>query len=498
MKRIIDHTLLSLTLALVSATGCDSVAETIPYESSAGPESLAWGPTGIFAAGGNFLIADNKSHTFHELSQRGTSIRTVNYARDTVGIIDIAPLDADIVALDLAAAEPTLVRFDSNLAMKSRSILPLDASAISGIAADDQGILVELRGGEELYRVLSWDDRAELEKVQSYRLLGLEISIEAAAGDTRTRIVHVGSMIAKIHTQHQLVRAEPIQAVNDSIYLLVEDLRPSDRVEVSQTVWQITLAGEIAGVAEIPINERHTAMPHGVAIDAEGRPMVLISRETELELRRLELGEEPMVTLEETPPFEVGVNPLVTAGAGCITSAQIIDNALEYIANSTSITNTSIVNDATCAGRIKPQYLNASGTYLSVSYDWGGFDTPTAFNTAMATGKKAGNLSTAGSGLSCSYGVDCSGFVSRAWGLTTKYSTSTLPNVSLPLTPVLRQGDILNLAGSHVVLFGSSAANGLNAYEATAWQNFDRVVHVYRPWSTLTGYQALRSNKVCP
>ena len=52
-------------------------------------------------------------------------------------------------------------------------------------------------------------------------------------------------------------------------------------------------------------------------------------------------------------------------------------------------------------------------------------------------------------------GVDCSGFVSRAWGLGSHNGTSKLASTaaSCPSLFDLKPGDILNRPGSHVRLF---------------------------------------------
>jgi hypothetical protein len=112
---------------------------------------------------------------------------------------------------------------------------------------------------------------------------------------------------------------------------------------------------------------------------------------------------------------------------------------------------------------------------------------------------QSGDIDTAGV-ESCSRGVDCSGFVSRVWQLSSKYSTSTLPNISweLPASSDLRRGDILNKAGSHVILFSDFGSNGIYGYESTTYNAYDRVVYMYSAWSRLSGYSPRRYNSVCP
>ena len=52
-------------------------------------------------------------------------------------------------------------------------------------------------------------------------------------------------------------------------------------------------------------------------------------------------------------------------------------------------------------------------------------------------------------------GVDCSGFVSRAWGLKAHNGTFKLASIAAPLPTIfdLKPGDILNRPGNHVRLF---------------------------------------------
>ena len=52
-------------------------------------------------------------------------------------------------------------------------------------------------------------------------------------------------------------------------------------------------------------------------------------------------------------------------------------------------------------------------------------------------------------------GVDCSAFVSAAWGLATHFTTAVIPAIANPVTDPLelRPGDALNKPGSHVMLF---------------------------------------------
>lgn len=111
-----------------------------------------------------------------------------------------------------------------------------------------------------------------------------------------------------------------------------------------------------------------------------------------------------------------------------------------------------------------------------VAYQWGGFDTPRQFLTALEKGEAAGDISTAekrrlgDDGTSKSAcGIDCSGFVSRCWRLARPYSTKQLPQIcdQLGSWDELKAGDIL-LNDRHVVLFNHWGSSGktVHVYEA--------------------------------
>ncbi|MCU0795214.1 MAG: hypothetical protein MUF31_04680 [Akkermansiaceae bacterium] len=98
---------------------------------------------------------------------------------------------------------------------------------------------------------------------------------------------------------------------------------------------------------------------------------------------------------------------------------------------------------------------------IGMAYQWGGFDTPRSFLKSLDRGELAGDISTSekrrldDAGTSTrACGIDCSGFVSRCWRLSTPHSTRKLPSICdrLDSWSELRPGDIL-LNDRHVVLF---------------------------------------------
>ena len=139
-----------------------------------------------------------------------------------------------------------------------------------------------------------------------------------------------------------------------------------------------------------------------------------------------------------------------------ITRQQIIANGEPY-ATHQWYCNANNIKDYDCGGAhvTTPSWVTV-GNQVSVPYMWGGFSSLSQFDQGLLDGVSAGDSYTVGNGTgpSCAVGVDCSGFVSRAWGLPTKYGTSTLPNISTAYASFdeLLPGDIVNYAGHHVRL----------------------------------------------
>jgi hypothetical protein len=97
-------------------------------------------------------------------------------------------------------------------------------------------------------------------------------------------------------------------------------------------------------------------------------------------------------------------------------------------------------------------------------YRWGGDDTPESFKARLDWGALAGNICTCRD-LALDYclvqvsaGVDCSGLVSRAWGIR-KRGTSGLLDVATQVTSIsdLKPGDAFDWPGRHVRLFVATA-----------------------------------------
>lgn len=116
--------------------------------------------------------------------------------------------------------------------------------------------------------------------------------------------------------------------------------------------------------------------------------------------------------------------------------------------------------DTVCTGyggRIRrPAYLHGKlgQAVRGIPYCWGCMGSFDQIRNKIEHGVLAGNVCTRNEPRSDTAGVDCSAFVSAAWGLATHFTTRAIPAITSPIDPSdLRPADALNKPGSHVMLF---------------------------------------------
>jgi hypothetical protein len=155
-----------------------------------------------------------------------------------------------------------------------------------------------------------------------------------------------------------------------------------------------------------------------------------------------------------------------------------------------------------CGGsnNVVPRWIYPGGVFVPVCYCWGHWELPAPFRSAVQAGTKdAGDILDPVT-ETCTVGVDCSGLVSRVWGLSTKHGTSNLAEHATKLsgtTPLssLLWGDVFNLSGVHVLIFSSRVDSSyFNAFESTTRNSVDGVVYWQRGRAELigAGYSMLR------
>lgn len=534
------------------------------------PGQPAWGPAALAVAEGpRFFIADTVGQRVLQYDAAGRLLAHIDFADQALAIDDVHVTADELWVLDQAAETPQLLRLpatreaagapptfapDASAAEKlpltgvapvegipsaTRSADAHDVESIgfgaTGIALDDDGVLVEYDHGASVFRPSATraipddtDGGPALEEAPGYRLRGQIYTARPTdlTADGATRNVTVGNRSVPVAGTNGLLGLRLLGAnADESFFVVAEEMLPGEMIEVDQTVRHYAADGTLLESARVPLREAAMHVPNNLALGPDGAVYLLQPRTDVVEIQRLRFVPElaPLTpratatradvpvadtafardTLASEPGFAREESATrATRGAddaGCRSRDAMIELAFRYRDNKCRLTDANI--NGQCSGRVRPHYIDhGAAEYGSVAYDWGGFDTVEDYNAFMAQGKQAGDMPTSISDppTPCSKGVDCSGFVSRCWGLTTKQSTSTIHTVSFKIDlRDLRPGDILNMAGSHVTLYHHEDANGVWAFEATAWGNRDRVIYRPHPWSYYDGFHARRFNDVC-
>jgi len=471
------------------------------------PEMLPWGPMAFTISGtGQVWIADTAADRLMCFEMSGQSCGALELQGQVEGIGDLEVAGEKIWLLDMATSPaPTLLQVTLDGTVLEKRQLPPGLrleDGLSGLWLGEAGeLLVEREGGALLDEVVTASGQETQMPWEGYLSQGrtvVAVPADMSSKNASSGALFVDGIRVDVEVEHSLGGLRVLGFAPDgSVYVIAEEVALDGVILVDQTVRHYDTSGRLLGMARIPLAGQLAPMPHNLAVGPDGAVYTMLTYADRAEIRRLDFSEK----LDPILPEAVSAPASEQAGMAsspklCRSRSTIISTASSYLNNYKYLSSTNI--SGSCTGRTKPRYLGSAGNYYSVSYDWGGFDTVSGFNSYMNSGYQAGDINSSGV-YSCSRGVDCSGFVSRCWGTTTKYGTSTIYQISWQLgsTSSLLQGDAMNKAGSHIVLFSFFSGSGMYGYESTTTSSYDRVVFMYRSWTGLTGYVPIRYDSVC-
>ncbi|MBX4960174.1 hypothetical protein [Rhizobium binae] len=248
-------------------------------------------------------------------------------------------------------------------------------------------------------------------------------------------------------------------------YALVE-LVPADRPErTGMLVVRFTPNGVLERVYDLPIEPGTVFSRRFVAIGPRGDVLFLRSQESRAQVLKLE-GREPGRKLAVIRPAKPSIAAKPGKGPKVAilpkSRGAVIERAIGFETLNWLVTPAAYGKDpgpgCDNMNRLRrPIYLfgKRGQTVKGVPYCWGCKTPLEDFTSGVVDGQTAGNVCTKSAPQSNILGVDCSGFVSEAWGLKMHVSTRAIPSITRRLEDPwsLQPGDALNRPGSHVMLF---------------------------------------------
>ena len=251
------------------------------------------------------------------------------------------------------------------------------------------------------------------------------------------------------------------------LYVLAEDI-PNSTSDAVTFVARYASSGKLEGIYELPLANTPLTRRF-VTISGDGDVYFLRTKPSDIEV--VGVGFRPLrdtATIDIHPPAAPSPLAALFSGFKAIAAVrpsnrqQVIETAFAFEGLQWKLApaNYGADPDSACTGfnRIRrPWYLQGkvNQEVRGVPYCWGCYGSLANFRFQMDRGVKAGNVCTHNAPRPDVAGVDCSAFVSEAWGLSVHYTTAAIPAIAKPLDNPwdLKPGDALNKPGSHVMLF---------------------------------------------
>lgn len=362
---------------------------------------------------------------------------------------------------------------------------------------------------------------------------------ELVVNDERQSISH--PLTVRSLAGGRLAQAHEISIGNgDNRFVVTEEIvavKPALHVRVF--VQRFDKASRLTGVAYVPLDNFEDVPRNFLAITAGGLLRVLrptgdgvkideydftapprsSRRLGDTELRGLsrklrEIAIDTSVQGDTSTPFNDSAETVeLDIAAPKITRAKVLENARAYLTVNWIMQRENFLRpgiDNRCDPArsyiwLRPRHFTEAliGTTIGpMPYRWGGEDTPTTFRTRTEWGALAGSLCTCRQAeynyciFADSAGVDCSGFVSRAWGIE-KRGTSGLLDVAVEVDSIdaLKPGDAFDWPQRHIRLFTGfvpGAATTFTVLESSTRYECEGVCErTYRP-SEMNGYKLIR------
>ncbi len=295
---------------------------------------------------------------------------------------------------------------------------------------------------------------------------------------------------------------------NGRMFIFAEDI-PVSFGTAAAFVARYSPAGVLEGIYELPLSNVPLSRRF-VTVSSDGDVYFLRTQSSGVEV--LGVGFRPVSSGKvidlrvggSSAPSAISAHGPITA-VRPLTRQRVIETAFAFEGIQWQVNAAAYGRDPdnVCtgfAGRVRrPFYLHGKqGQQVrGIPYCWGCFGSLDQIRSKIEHGVLAGNICTHNAPRSDVTGVDCSAFVSAAWGLAHQFTTSAIPAIAQPVTNPfdLRPGDALDKPGSHVMLFLRFTSNQMaEVMESSPGACNGRVCRNVYPLSSLLarGYRPVR------
>jgi hypothetical protein len=250
-------------------------------------------------------------------------------------------------------------------------------------------------------------------------------------------------------------------------FVLAENIPADSADQAAAFVARFSAAGVLEGVYELPLSNSVILTRRYVSVSPDGDVYFLRSQKGTVDVLGVGFRLIKNSGIVETAASKASLSDYAkkkgaSAAVRPLSRQQVIETANAF-ANVRWRVNPGAYGhdpDTTCSGfnRVRrPGYLHGrlNTDVQGIPYCWGCHGTLPQIATEIEKGTLAGNVCTRDDPRRDTAGVDCSAFVSAAWGLARHFTTIAIPAIAKQLENPwdLLPGDALNKPGSHVMLF---------------------------------------------
>src|SRR6266478_410364 len=481
---------------VASFVGAAAAADTVVRQFSAGTTSTT---VGIAAAGEDVeltgpqaLTSDVQGNLF-VLDQINGRILKFN-PKQPASDPSILKMPADIQANDLVVRKSDILVWDGSIrtlkaaneqstrglddgVVQLEEVLTRDAddqfavSAFAQMGSQPPGSAADLLDQNTRAAVIKKTRQPDRQYVASQGKGSVIADIIPNKGDSSVRIEVETIAQLSLRVPNKLGTVEFLEIDNsDRFYVLGENVPDSGR-RASTFVARYASNGKLEGIYELPL-ENTPLTRRFVTISGDGDVYFLRTKADDVEVvgvgfRSIRNASVIDLRLPRSPAknlLEGKFDGKFDAIAAVRPSnrQQTIKTAFAFEGVQWKLTpaNYGSDPDTACTGfnRIRrPWYLQGkvNQEVRGVPYCWGCHGSLANFRLRIEAGTMAGNVCTRNSPRTDVAGVDCSAFVSAAWGLSVHYTTAAIPAIAKTVENPweLKPGDALNKPGSHVMLF---------------------------------------------
>ena len=394
-------------------------------------------PTDVVVRRGNVYVWDGAPQALQANGRDDEPVRELTRTRTAE-----KPDDETLTAFAQMGSQ-TLDSPDQLLGQKSRGLPTQSRPARQSIATRGHGtVTADVKTGDKL-------DTAQIE-------------LRAQPANTS-----LGKLRLKVRDRIGIVEFLEIDNAG-RMFVLTENIPTSSKRTASAYVVRYSPEGVQDSVYDIPFSESVALSRRLIAISPDGDVYFLRTGKSEVDLigvgsrsvRANDVIDNPNLPRPSDQDLKALKGPIAAVRA--LTRQQVVETAFAFEGVQWRLTPPVYGRDpdTSCSGfnRIRrPGYLSGklNQEVRGVPYCWGCHGSLNQFRANIANGMLAGNVCTHNNPRPDVTGVDCSAFVSAAWGLSTHFTTAAIPGISTQLQNAwdLQPGDALNKPGSHVMLF---------------------------------------------